>query len=97
MTTDPTTKPAAGAADDRGLCIAVLDRGFVYVGHCRVQDGWMRIEGGRCVRRWGTTQGLGELAHAGPLPLTKLDAPASVAAPLTAVIHLIDCRPEAWA
>lgn len=95
-TTTETTTQDAPAADDRGLCIAVLERGFVYVGQCTVRDGWLHIEGARCVRRWGTSNGLGQLATEGPHPTTRLDAPAAVAAPLPSVISLIHCTPEAW-
>lgn len=95
-TTTDTTTLDAPAADDRGLCIAVLERGFVYVGHCVLRAGWLYIAGARCVRRWGTSHGLGQLATEGPRDGTMLDAAAAVAAPLPNVISLIDCSPEAW-
>jgi hypothetical protein len=76
--------------------IAVLDRGFVYVGRCSVHDGVLVISNAQCIRRWGTTKGLGELAHGGPLDQTKLDPAGTIRAPLSAVIHLIDCAPAAW-
>lgn len=79
------------------LQIAVLDRGFVYVGHCALDDTKLTITNARCVRRWGTTGGLGELATKGPQSATKLDAACTLTAPLTAVIHLIDCDSAAWA
>lgn len=84
------------AAGHRGLCIAVLERGFVYVGQCSIWNDWLTIEGARCVRRWGTTQGLGQLAAEGPTPKTVLDAPGTIEAPLNSVIHLIRCTPEHW-
>lgn len=77
--------------------IAVLDRGFVYVGTCTVQDGILVIADARCIRRWGTSKGLGELATSGPQPNTKMDAAGTVRAPLQSVIHLIDCAASAWA
>jgi hypothetical protein len=76
--------------------IAVLDRGFVYVGLCRVEDGVLVITRARNVRRWGTSAGLGELAAKGARQDTKLDTSGTVRAPLTSVIHLIDCAPAAW-
>jgi len=79
------------------LKIAVLDRGFVYVGQCHTEDGALVITGAQCIRRWGTTQGLAELALKGPQTNTKLDASGVVRAPLSAVIHLIDCDSAAWA
>jgi len=77
--------------------IAVLDRGFVYVGTCTVADGVLTIADAKCIRRWGTSRGLGELAAEGPTTNTKLDAAGTVRAPLSAVIHLIDCTATAWA
>ncbi|MGL5736441.1 MAG: hypothetical protein ACRCYS_16385 [Beijerinckiaceae bacterium] len=77
--------------------IAILDRGFVYVGTCTVQDGVLIITDAQNVRRFGTRAGLGELASKGPQPNTKLDKAGTVRAPLTAVVHLIDCNPTAWA
>lgn len=79
------------------LKIAVLDRGFVYVGQVHTEDGMLVISGAQNVRRWGTSKGLGELATKGPQAQTKLDPAGTVHAPLTAVIHLIDCTAEAWA
>lgn len=88
VTTETTTAP---------LQIAVLDRGFVYVGHCSLDGGFLTVADARCVRRWGTSGGLGELAQKGPQSATKLDATGTVRAPMTALIHLIDCNPAAWA
>lgn len=76
--------------------IAVLDRGFVYVGQCAFDGDVLTITGAQCVRRWGTSAGLGELAAKGPLPNTQLDATGTVRAPARSVIHLIDCNAEAW-
>lgn len=76
--------------------IAVLDRGFVYVGHCTVADGVLTITNAQCIRRWGTSAGLGQLATQGPQPATKIDPAGTVRAPLTSVMHLIDCNTSAW-
>lgn len=78
------------------LQIAVLDRGFVYVGRCSLSDGFLTITDASCVRRWGTTAGLGELARKGPQAATKLDPAGTVRAPVSSVMHLIDCDGGAW-
>lgn len=78
------------------LKIAVLDRGFVYVGLCHTEDGALVITNAQNIRRWGTTNGLGQLASHGPQANTKLDAAGTVRAPLPAVMHLIDCDSAAW-
>ena len=74
--------------------IAVLDRGFVFVGKVTVEGDFVKIEAARNIRRWGTTAGLGELAANGPTPNTKLDATGEVVAPLKSVIHFIKCTRE---
>lgn len=71
-------------------CIAVLDRGFVYVGQCQVKDETLTITKCRNIRRWGTTKGLGELVK-GPLESTQVDEVGTVIAPVRALIHLIPC------
>lgn len=84
---------------DHGLAIVVADRGWVWVGQVtgpEVGDHFIHITGARCVRRWGTSEGLGELAKKGPLPNTKLDAPADVKVSAKAVIAIVPCEPAAW-
>ena len=54
MTTPPLTQ------------IAVLTQGFVYVGHCTIADGMITVTSAQNVRRWGTENGLGQLAQSGP-------------------------------
>jgi hypothetical protein len=78
------------------LKIAVLDRGFVYAGLCHTEGGALVITRALNIRRWGTRQGLGELATMGPQAATKADPAGTIHAPLSAVIHLIDCAPDAW-
>ncbi len=55
--------------------IVVCDRGFVLAGVVRPGPNPLTIEIDRCqcVRRWGTTGGLGQLAREGPTSNTKLD------------------------
>lgn len=77
--------------------IAVLDRGWVYVGACAQEGETLVIRNARNIRRWGTTGGLGELAAKGPQPETKLDDYGTVRAPIRSVIHVIDCNQDAWA
>lgn len=70
--------------------IVILDRGWVYVGTVKEKGDDIVIENARCIRRWGTTQGLGELVN-GPLTDTRLEAPCTVITPKRAVIHQILC------
>ena len=79
-----------------GYAVAVLDRGFVYVGDVEVTDEWCVITGAKNIRYWGTTGGLGELVNNGPNDKTKLDSVGTVRAPMRAVISLIDTEKEKW-
>ena len=76
--------------------IVVLDRGFVYVGRVSHEDGFIVIHDARNIRKWGTTQGLGQLATDGPQPNTELDTVGTVRAPARALISLIDTEANRW-
>ncbi len=71
--------------------IVVLDRGWVFMGEVEEAESGIVILGAQCIRRWGTTKGLGEIAEKGPLPNTVLDAAGTVRAPWSSVIAQIDC------
>jgi hypothetical protein len=90
------TKSATAQSTSEGLCIVILDRGFVYVGDVTMSDQWCVITNAKNVRRWGTSQGLGELAAKGPQPETKLDMGGTIKAPSRALIGLIKCDVASW-
>lgn len=91
----PTT-PQSACSQNEGLNIVILERGFVYVGDVSINGDWLLITNAKNVRRWGTTQGLGELAAKGPRPETKLDMGGTIKAPLRAVIGLLKCEASSW-
>lgn len=69
--------------------IVVLQRGWVMVGR-------FEQKGAQCVRRWGTTKGLGEIAAAGPSASTVLDPAGEVQFhELTAILTLA-CEVSKW-
>lgn len=80
----------------KGFGIAVLDRGFVYVGDLEHDGDWLTISNACNVRYWGTERGLGQLALKGPTDKTKLDAVGTVRVPARAVISLIDTEAAQW-
>lgn len=92
MTTDTETQAP------RPIAIVVADRGHVWVGEVPMpqQGDFITIYGARAVRRWGTSEGLNELAVKGPGPRTRLDAAATVKVATRAVIAIIPCEPTAW-
>lgn len=77
--------------------IVVLTNGFVLA--CKtydVIDGHLYMTTVRCVRRWGTTNGLGELVT-GPTRETQMDAMIPVvSAPLHALVFNFDVQPDKW-
>jgi hypothetical protein len=79
-----------------GLQIAVLDRGWVFVGHASTGDGFLTLSDAKCIRRWGTTKGLGEIATGGPTKTTVLDDAGTIRAPIANVVALIECDATRW-
>lgn len=71
--------------------IVVADRGWVFVGKTTIQGDMVKLENARCIRRWGTSTGLGELAD-GPKAETKLDNYGEVTIPLRAVVAFVKCN-----
>jgi hypothetical protein len=78
------------------LKIVVLDRGWVFVGRVTERPGELQIDDACCVRFWGTSKGLGQLASEGPLSATKLDPCPRVIAPGRAVMFTLECSEEKW-
>ena len=76
--------------------IAILDRGFVFVGNVAIEGDWLLITDAQNVRRWGTSRGLGELAAKGPLKDTVLDPAGAVRVPVRAWDGLIKCEAASW-
>ena len=89
-------------AEDGEIRIAVLQRGHVVVGKYS-QDGEIGcLENAHVIRRWGTTDGLGELAVKGPLSdsarngPTRLDSCPPIRLHTREVIFLMEVNPDAW-
>ena len=80
----------------KGFAIAVLDRGFVYVGDIEHDGEWCIITNARNIRYWGTERGLGQLALSGPTDKTILDNVGTVRVPARALISLIDTEAAKW-
>lgn len=51
----------------KGKHIAILQRGWIYVGDLEKDGPYFTLKNASCVRRWGTDKGIGELAENGPL------------------------------
>lgn len=99
-TTLDQTRPAAADTapplEPGALALVIADRGHVWVGRVTVNADFVEIAGARIIRRWGTTDGLNQLAAGGPTSSTKLDAPADVLVARRALIALVPCEASKW-
>lgn len=77
--------------------IVIAQRGWVFVGDVSRSGDDVTISDASCIRRWGTTKGLGELAANGPAKSTVLDAMGTVRLHALAVVASIDCQESKWA
>lgn len=74
------------------LQIVVLPRSHVVVGNLYAETGDdCRLENASTVRRWGTSNGLGQLASNGPQAETKLDPEGTIYFSYRAIIKRILC------
>lgn len=71
-----------------GKQIVVIDNGFVHVGECSVQDGYLKIDNCKNIRVWGTTKGLGELIS-GPTSTTTADLCGTVLVPQHRIVFFL--------
>lgn len=74
--------------------IVIAQRGWVFVGDVTRTEADVVIENVAVIRRWGTTDGLGQLARSGPTQATRLDPCPTVRIHPLAVVATMDC--ELW-
>lgn len=76
--------------------IVVVSHGFVLVGRVTLDGDFLIINDCRCVRFWGASRGLGELAAGGPTGSSKLDCQPSTKVHQNQVVMVINCNEEKW-
>lgn len=76
--------------------IVVLQRGWAIVGRYSCSGHEVVISGSRVIRKWGATQGLGEIADAGPTNKTILDPAGTVQCHELGVVFTMYCNQEKW-
>lgn len=76
--------------------ICVLENGWVLVGNLEKENNEFFLTNAFVIRRWGTKEGLGELAEKGPLPETKLEKTPLVRFYERKLIFTISCNEEKW-
>ena len=77
--------------------IVIAQRGWVFVGDVEKSGDDVTINNAQCIRRWGTTKGLGEIARSGPTSNTVLDDMGTVRLHSLAVVASLDCEASKWA
>ena len=82
---------------DGGIRIVILQRGWVMIGRYTQIGSECKLTNAHVIRRWGTTQGLGELAVKGPLSDTKLEPTPETTFHILTVIASIKCEESKWA
>lgn len=81
---------------DEKIVIAILQRGWVFVGKLTKDGNECILTNAQNIRRWGTSNGLGELAEKGPLKETKLDKVGTVKFHELTTVALIECDQDVW-
>ena len=88
-------KKLKGSNCNGPIKIAILQRGWVFVGRFSKEGSDCMLENAYCIRQWGTTKGLGELTN-GPTSKTVLDDAGTVRFHELGVIALVDVNNEKW-
>lgn len=83
---------------DKGdIKIVVLQRGWVMVGRFEKNGSECKLHKASVIRNWGTTKGLGEIAHGGPTSSTKIDPTNGVVEfDYLTVVATITCNESKW-
>lgn len=76
--------------------IVVVDRGWVFIGNVFKGTESTLIKNAHVIRRWGTTEGLGELSIKGKLENTILEKCLDIEVPIKSIIAFLDCDQEKW-
>ena len=70
--------------------IVILQRGWIVVGDVTREGNDVVVSNSSVIRRWGTKNGIGQLALAGPTPETILDPLGRIESHELAVVGRID-------
>lgn len=76
--------------------IVILQRGWVVVGRYFRKGQQCKVKNGFVIRKWGTTEGLPELAFKGPLTNTVLDKSPDIEFHQLTEIANIKCEEQKW-
>ena len=82
--------------EEWGWHIVILQRGWVMVGKLQKKGEYFKLLEGQVIRRWGTSNGLGELAIKGKLRETILEPTPETSFHELTMIGAIKCDPKKW-
>ena len=83
--------------NDSPVKIVILQRGWCMVGRFERIENNCKLVDASIIRRWGTTNGLGEIAKNGPTDETQLDkCNGLVEFDYLTVVASISCNEERW-
>jgi len=80
---------------DSPIKIVILQRGWVFVGYWHREGNDCKLTDASCIRKWGTTKGLGEIVSA-PTENTVLDKCGVVQFDYLTVVATLDCEVAGW-
>ena len=86
----------APASNREGIKIVILQRGWVYIGRYHEEGDYGVLTNAHCIRRWGTTEGLGQLAKEGKQVDTKIESTGTVRFHRLSAVAMIDCNESVW-
>lgn len=77
--------------------ILIAQRGWVFIGDLTQAGTKNKLTNASCIRRWGTTKGLGQLALDGPQSGTSLDPVGEIEVHELATVGIITVKnPDQW-
>src|SRR3990172_2341197 len=77
------------------LRIVIGQRGWVWVGQLETEGDAVTLTNARCIRKWGTAKGLGELVD-GPTAKTVLDPVGTVRLHALGIVASYDASEDGW-
>ena len=89
-------KPSAEVCESP-IKIVILQRGWVVIGrYAEIENDMCVLTDAYVIRRWGTSEGLGQLALEGKQSETKLEKTGVVKFHKLTTVAMIDCDTKKW-
>jgi hypothetical protein len=76
--------------------ILVLNRGWVVIGNVSESGSKTIVQNASVIRKWGTENGLGELAQKGKLSNTVLDSCPDITVETVNIVLTMNCNQNKW-